>query len=147
MRRIYFAHPINTHDTDLEHEMIQAIYEHFSGHIVIVNPSDIIHQIMVMDIKAFHDDAKVSSKKVREYFLHLAVICQGGVVLPFHDGAIGANDYALLERIEQNHHTIWLITYRGDIEIISNLSAITPLSIKETRARTHNTDLSHRSYF
>jgi hypothetical protein len=147
MRRIYFAHPINTYNTDLEHELIQAIHGHFESDIIIVNPSDLVHQVMVMDIKAFHDNAEVASQKVMEYFLHLTATCQGGVGLPFHDGMFGAGVYTELKHIEQNHHTIWIITHRGDIEIISDLSTFTPLSVDDTRARIRNTDHSHRSYF
>lgn len=147
MRRIYFAHPINTHDTDLEHELIQAIYEHFESNIVIVNPSDLIHQVMVMDIKASHNNTRVASKKVREYFLHLAATCQGGIGLPFYDGAIDADVYAALQCIEKNHHTIWLITHQGNIAIACDLSTHNRLSIVKTRERLYNADRSHRSYF
>jgi hypothetical protein len=147
MRRLYFAHPINTYNTDLEHELIQKIHEHFDRDIIIVNPSDLVHQVMVMDIKSFYDDAELASKKVMQYFLCIVASCQGGIGLPFQDGVFGAGVYKELERIAQNHHTIWSITHRGDIEIISNLSALTPLSVDETRARIRNADLSQRSYF
>ena len=145
--RFYFAHPINTYDTDLELELINRIYLYFQGGIEVVNPSDLVHQKTVETIKAAHEGREDASKKIMDYFLELVSSCQGGIGLPFSDGRIGAGVYKELLGIAKGHHPIWLITPGGELKPHKRIGSRKPLSIEETRERVYNPDKTLRSYF
>jgi hypothetical protein len=73
-RLIYFAHPINTYNTDIENEAMAIIKS--SLNYVILNPN-----------KQEHQDAY--AKQGMQYFLDLVTTCVALIAMPFPDGKYG----------------------------------------------------------
>lgn len=147
MKKLYFAHPINTYGTPLERELLARIADRFPGY-EIVNPSDQIHKDEVARLKK--DDPKAN---VMPYFITLVGSCQVGVVLPFRDGMWGAGVWAEADQIYQNGGEVWVID-PGNYEVMnippeSQGASFVPrvrLTVEETRARIRNPDGTSKAY-
>ena len=139
MRKLYFAHPINTYGTPFERECLLLIAEKFpDGHFEVVNPSDQIHIDKVAELRK--DDPKVN---VMPYFIDLVNSCDDAVVLPFLDGMWGAGVWAEADKIHQKGGVVWVI--HPENYYISLVPRVR-LTVEETRARIRNPDGSPKPY-
>jgi hypothetical protein len=132
---IYFAHPINTYNTELEEQCMQLIEETFPDEFIF-NPSE------DRVVNRFNEFRKKYPDTYMDFFKQLVRRCDKIVALPFRDGMIGAGIW-----LEVTEHYLT----KGDVEIycinpfsgqIGTVSyeAINSrkLSIEETRARIKN---------
>lgn len=137
MKKLYFAHPINTYGTDLERDLLVAITFKFPDH-EIVNPSDQIHKDMVAKMRA--DDPRAN---VMPYFIELVESCNDAVVLPFGDGRWGAGVWAEADQIHWKGGSVWVINPTN--HFVTYVSKVR-LSVEETRARIRNPDGTTKPY-
>jgi hypothetical protein len=130
-KRLYFGHPINSYGTDIEKKLLRYISIMFRGW-EIENPNQELHQ------KKYEQWKKKTGNGMDDYFLKRVLPnCQGGVFLPFHDGAFGAEVYAEAKFLAKQNFRIWTISPEG-VTTRFDLSKHSPLSTEETFARTRN---------
>lgn len=131
MPRLYFGHPINTYQTPLEGELLQAIAAAFPAYD-IENPSDPHHQY---GARRQH----WLTGNVMDYFLPVAAGCRLGVFLPFRDGCWGAGVHA--EALVMTHHGrgIFSIDPSGLVRR-ADLATVIALTVDQTRQRIRAPD-------
>ena len=134
--RVYFGHPINVYNTELEGVLIEKILNFFNDSVsnsfdwwVLENPNQRHHQ----------SNCQIWSKEkgnVMDYF-YLCVLphCDAGIFMPFRDGNYGAGVYGEAKWMVENGRPIWEITHEGQIRKIENIQDIACLSVDETRKR------------
>lgn len=132
MRRLYYMHPINTYDTELERQQLELISRIFLDWEV-VNPNAPEHQ----------EGYKLNGIS---YFTDLAASCQGGVALPFRDGKIGSGIFKEAFSLTQNNCPVWKLTFTGRLSTLDVKDETLRLSIEETRARIRKEDGSRKDY-
>ena len=126
-KRLYFGHPVNTYNTDLEARLIQQISEAFPDW-EIENPNQKCHQ-------EGYNRWKESTGNGMKYFTEQVLpSCQGGIFLPFRDGAWGAGVFKEAKFYSDKGQPIWVIASDGNIMPLE-LSSVQSLSVEETRAR------------
>lgn len=126
-KRLYFGHPVNVYNTDLENQLLQKISEHFLDWD-IENPNQKCHQ-------EGYTHWKETTGNGMDYFTKQVLpSCQGGVFLPFRDGAWGAGVYKEAKFYADQGHPIYMIVLDGIITPL-DLSTIQSLTVEETRSR------------
>ncbi|OGZ04876.1 MAG: hypothetical protein A3C93_03450 [Candidatus Lloydbacteria bacterium RIFCSPHIGHO2_02_FULL_54_17] len=141
MKKVYFAHPINTYGTPLEVELLALVKEKWPHHEV-VNPSDQVHIDKVAELKK--DDPKAN---VMPYFEALTASCDELVALPFADNMWGAGVWAEAEKMLAKGGWVWVI--HPDSRKVTYVPKLLPelkLSVDETRARIRNPDGTSKPY-
>ena len=127
MKRLYFGHPVNTYNTDLESRLLHQIFNAFHGW-EIENPNQECHQLG-------YARWKETTGNGMDYFVHHVLpSCHGGIFLPFRDGAWSAGVFKEAHFYAKQGLPIWIITHDGNITLL-DLSSIEPLTIDETRSR------------
>lgn len=127
---IYFAHPINTYNTEYEEMAIESIKSRFPNSIIL-NPGEQQYQ------DGFKDYVNNSPKEYMGYFRDLVNTCSVVVFLPFRDKKIGAGVRYEIYHLHQRFDEI----YEIDPEDFSirkvNMEYVdeNTLSIDETRRR------------
>ena len=126
-KRLYFGHPINTYDTDLEFQLLQRISGSFPDW-EIENPNQKCHQ-------EGYARWKETTGNGMDYFTKQVLpSCQGGVFLPFRDGAWGAGVHKEAKFCVDQGHPVWIIAPDGAI-VSLDISTVQPLTVEETRSR------------
>lgn len=126
-KRLYFGHPVNSYNTELEGQLLRRIAD-FLHDWEIENPNQPHHQ-------EGYKHWKEKTGKGMDYFVkEVLPSCQGGIFLTFRDGAWGAGVYMEAEFYAKQGQPVWSITHNGCIVKV-DLSTIQPLTIEETRAR------------
>lgn len=127
---IYFAHPINFYNTDLEKKLVEKISKCFFQYN-LENPNQKHHQ----------DNYKFWKEKtgngMKYYFEVVLPKMKAGIGLLFEDGMCGAGVFGELEFIFNKVNPIWEINSEGEIKRITNLNNLKVLSIEETRKRVY----------
>jgi len=142
--RVYFAHPVNVYDTDLEKELLKLIQDFFGPGVEIENPNQPHHQVGYKTWKEKYKDHPTKSGMT--YFYEIVLPgCNMCVCQVFLDGKWGAgvaNEAAFYIKkgqpvwmIEPKTHKIRLLTVQERDLIVKN-DPILVLSIEETRCRT-----------
>lgn len=126
--KIYFGHPINTYDTELEGQLLQRISEVFPGWF-IENPNEEYHQEGYKLWKKLHGNGMLY------YYREVLPTCSAGVFLPFRDGKWGAGVFGEAEFLYNRGCDIFQIDSGGMVTKINFLDARKALSIEETRKR------------
>ncbi|MBI2632780.1 MAG: hypothetical protein HYW78_00095 [Parcubacteria group bacterium] len=135
---IYFAHPINTYNTELENKLLRAIAKKFPKW-QIENPNQWHHQESVRIYKQ-------EGKNPMEYFYkEVLPDCAIGIILPFRDGAYGAGVFGEAEFLVKQGCPLYQITHRGIIKKIS-IDNIVFLSVEETRHRVRTPEGQTKPY-
>lgn len=119
---VYFGHPINTYNTELESKLLKKIEEYFSPDWEIENPNQKHHQEGYKKHGMGYYLEKVLSK------------CKAGIFLPFRDGKWGAGVFKEAERLSELNCPIFMINPAGFIQKIDIKNAKV-LTIEETRVR------------
>ncbi|MFA5831742.1 MAG: hypothetical protein WC878_08015 [Candidatus Paceibacterota bacterium] len=133
MKRIlYFAHPINTYDTELEQTLIAKIIRMFPD-CVIENPNQKKHR------EGYRRWKKKTGNGMQYYFSEVLPFCDGGLYLPFRDGTWGAGVFGEAKFFVQRNGTSWVWTIdAGALIRLVHLESVRALSVSETRARVYD---------
>lgn len=126
-KRLYFGHPINVYSTDLEARLLARIAVAFPDWEV-ENPNQKKHD------EGYERYKRETGRPMDYYTVEVLPSCDGGVFLPFRDGAWGAGVYKEAEAIASRGHPVWTITADGEVAAL-DLAKARVLSIEETRAR------------
>ena len=126
--KIYFGHPINAYDTELENQLLQRISEVFPVWF-IENPNEEYHQ------EGYQFWKKFSGNGMDYYYKEVLPNCSAGIFLPFRDGKWGAGVLAEAEFLHNRGCPIFQIDTEGRVTKIDFLDPIQALSIEETRKR------------
>ena len=126
-KRLYFGHPINAYGTDLERRLLERIAQAFPDWEV-ENPNQKKHD------EGYERFKRETGSGMRYYTDEVLPSCQGGVFLPFRDGAWGAGVFKEAETIAAAGHPVWTITADGSV-VAADLARVRVLTVDETRAR------------
>lgn len=130
-RNLYFAHPINVYDTELEKQILATLGESFPSWNV-VNPNHPDHDA------GYQRYAAKEGGRGMDYFFEDVLPEQDGVIcMPFTDGMIGKGVFEETERILQRTQNAWLMSPDGIYQKIHELDSALCLSVDETRARVY----------
>jgi hypothetical protein len=138
--RIYFAHPINTYGTVLEHQCLMFLAEHFPG-IQIINPNSPEIQGRIAAIKNKYSEAEynaVGGKAVMTYFFNEVIpSCDACVGLQYPDGTFMAGTGNEMLKFLEADRPVWRLTHRLELSVITDSSMMNVLGVKETRERIY----------
>jgi hypothetical protein len=136
---IYFAHPLNTYDTDLEKRLLARIVEEFPGKWVL-NPNRPDFDAGVQRYIASHGNPMLF------YVIEVLPYCTGGTVgLPMRDGMWTTGAYLELFEAFKFEYPIYSINADGAIKQLERMPS-GALTIKESRERMRNPDKSFKPY-
>lgn len=126
-KKIYFGHPINTYNTELEKQLLKKIREIFSGW-KIENPNQKHHR------NGYKHWENTTGNGMNYFVKKILPNCHYGVFLAFRDGKLGAEVFKEAKHLSEKGCPIWQIFADGTI-IRLNLMATQSLTIEETRSR------------
>lgn len=126
---IYFAHPVNTYNTELEKKLIVKIGQVFPS-CFIENPNQGKHQ------KGYQKWKERTGNGMAYYFAEVLPFCDFGIYLPFRDGkwGTGVAGEAKFFVLRRNVPLVLTVNVHGDIRLIF-FKSIRILSVEETRER------------
>lgn len=127
MKKIYFGHPLNTYNTDLEKELLNKISEVFPDW-VIENPNTDFHDICYKMWDAQDGNGMIY------FYSQVLPKCNAGIFLPMRDGKFTSGVVGEIEWFLGKELPVWQIDLNGDITILE-LDDDKILSIEETRER------------
>lgn len=127
---IYFAHPINVYNTDLEKTLEEIIRINFPQYN-LENPNQKYHQ---ENYKFWKENF---GNGMKYYFEEILPKMEAGIGLPFDDGMYGAGIVGELEILLEKRKPIWEINSSGIIKKIDALDKSRILSIEETKKRVY----------
>lgn len=136
--KLYFGHPINTYNTDLEKKLIQIIYKNFSDYD-IENPNQERH------INGYQRYRKTTGRPMDYFTKEVIPKCSSGVFLTFRDGTWGAGVFKEAKTLVKLGCPVWEINADGIISL-PNLDKAQVLTIDQTRARIRNPNGTTKSY-
>lgn len=127
---IYFAHPINTYNTEYEIMSIKSIKDKFPNSIIL-NPGEQQYQ------DGFKDYISNDPKEYMGYFRDLVNTCSVIVYLPFRDMKIGAGVRYEIYHLHQRFNNIYEINPKNFSIRKVNMNHVNTntLTIDETRRR------------
>lgn len=134
--KLYFGHPVNTYGTELEERIIAEILRLFPESTV-ENPNQPKHQ------KGYDRYKRGYGNGMGYYFQEVLPECDGGIVLPFGDGALGAGVFGEARFLMDRGKPVWIIECEGmpDGPIVfvplRPGQEIIALTAPETRARVY----------
>lgn len=126
--RIYFGHPINTYDTELEGQLLQRIFEVFPRWF-IENPNEEYHQ------DGYQFWKKLYGNGMDYYYTEVLPACSTGIFLPFRDGTWSAEVFGEAQFLYNRGCDIFQIDSGGKVTKIDYIDTMRVLSIEETRNR------------
>lgn len=122
MKKLYFAHPVNTYNKPIEQKALELLAREFPDYAVL-NPNAPEHE-------------KAYRKEGMEYFARMVRSTQAMAVLPFDDGSIGAGiAKEALESLVQGSPVFYLSPPNLEIKKLEGLSGLVILTVEQTRAR------------
>jgi hypothetical protein len=129
MNKIYFAHPINTYNTELEKHCINLIEKKFPD-CIIINPNSEDRIKLFVEYKQNNPDTYM------DFFTTIVKECTHLVLLPFRDGMIGAGIWLEAHALQDINNIFEINPFKTNIRFIE-LAEIDfmKLSIEETRRR------------
>jgi len=125
--KIYFGHPINVYNTDLE-KMLLVIIAKLLSEYDIENPNQKKHT------DGYQRYKEQTGRGMNYYFEEVLPSCDAGIFLPFRDGAWGKGVFGEAKFLEKNKKLIWQIDHLGLISDV-RLADIWVLSVPETIKR------------
>lgn len=129
-KRLYFGHPVNTYNTEIEKMLLHVIALHFPGHD-IENPNKKHHQ-------EGYKYYKETTGSGMNYFYELVLpFCDSGIFLPFRDGKWGAGVFGEALFFTERGQRIYEIDCRANIKM-ADIKSVKSLSIPETRQRVYD---------
>lgn len=128
--KIYFGHPVNFYNTEIETQLIHIIENNLKKYQV-ENPNQPHHQ------EGYKKWKKEHGRGMDYYFKEVLPEMDAGIFLPFEDGMFGAGVYGEAEFLKNQAKPIYQITLEGIISDL-NLNKEKALSIDDTRKRVYN---------
>ena len=128
--KIYFGHPVNVYDTELEQVLIRLISQRFPQ-FDIENPNQKHHS------DGYAEWKRTTGNGMDYYFQAVLPECHAGIFLPFRDGMWGAGVYQEARFLAEQGRSIHQITFDGFISPVCNINILT---VDETRARIRTPD-------
>ena len=138
-KKLYFVHPVNVYNTRLEVNLIEKIKIAFPDW-EIENPAETKHN------EGYKEWQEKTGRGMNYFFNIVLPECQGGVFLPFRDGAWGIGVFGEAEFLSKKDLPIWQISSDGEISEI-NLKNTNVLSIEKTRLRIRFASGETKPYF
>ena len=130
--RIYFGHPINTYNSELEQSLIIAIERYFSAQEhQIENPNQACHQ------EGYQRYREQQGNGMQYFTCEVLPQMNVGVFLAFEDGALGSGVWKEAIFLQQQGSTIYEIDREGNIAEL-DLDESRKLSVEETRLQVRN---------
>lgn len=129
--KLYFGHPINTYNTELEKQLLIKIQDVFPD-LPIENPNQLHHQ------EGYQLWKKLYGNGMRYYFEVVLPHCTGGIFLPFRDGKWGAGVFGEAEFLFKQGCVIFEITHTFELKKIEDIKNVPLLSVEETRLRVYS---------
>lgn len=122
MKKLYFAHPVNTYNKPIEQKALEILASEFPD-CEVVNPNAPEHE-------------ESYKKEGMEYFARMVRSTQAMAILPFDDGSIGAGiAKEALESLVQGSPVFYLSPPNLEVRKLEGLSGLVVLTIEQTRAR------------
>ena len=132
-RKIYFGHPVNSYNTELEKILLSRIGLIFPG-CDIVNPNSPEHE-------RGYQERKASTGNGMDYFLkEVLPSCHCGVFLPFRDGKLGQGVYKEALQLSESGKSVFEISVKEEFFTLDLTETSRVLSVEETRARIRDVD-------
>jgi hypothetical protein len=133
---LYFGHPVNTYNTDLELRLLELIRQYFEYNLklddfVIENPNQKVHADGYLKWK------QEKGNGMLYYFEEVLPKQDGGIFLPFRDGMWGKGVFGEAEFLMKTGRIVWQIDHEGSIQIVKHLPQNLCLSVEETKARIY----------
>lgn len=126
---IYFAHPINTYNTELEKKLIVKIEQMFPS-CFIENPNQEKHR------KGYQKWKERTGNGMAYYFAEVLPFCNFGIYLPFRDGEWGAGVAGEAKFFVSRRGIPLVLTANANANIqLVFFKNIRILSVEETRER------------
>lgn len=129
-KKIYFGHPINTYDTELERQLLRIISLHFPD-FSIENPNQKHHQ------EGYRHYKETMGSGMRYFYELILPSCSAGIFLPFRDGKWGAGVFGEARALETEKCRVYEINFLGNIKS-PDLKTVIALNIPETQKRIRN---------
>lgn len=136
--KMYFGHPINVYDTELETVLLNLISETFPAW-QIENPNQKKHS------EGYKRYVETTGKGMDYYFCEVLPICHAGIFLPFRDGKYGKGVFGEAKMISDMGCPVWQIDAEGHLSKL-DLNAAQVLSVEETRQRIRFPDGKSKPY-
>ena len=134
--KIYFGHPINTYNKEIETTIEEVIKKEFEW-LDILNPNQQIHQ------EGYQRYKKTRGNGMEYFYQEVLPLCSSGIFLSFPEGTFGAGVAGEYQWLKEQGRPIYTINNKGLITsegIDTNLI----LSIEETRDRVYKHDYRGR---
>ena len=126
-KHLYFGHPINTYNSTLEERLLRQISLSFRGW-GIENPNQKHHQ------EKYEQWKKKTGNGMSYFIKRVLPNCNGGIFLPFRDGAWPSGVFMEAKFFADRNFNIWTISPDGAITNL-DLSNYSSLSREETISR------------
>ncbi len=139
LSRIYFGHPVNTYNTDLEQFLLKKITESFLGSI-IENPNQEDHAGGYARYK------KEYGNGMQYFYEKVLPYCNGGIFLPFRSGSWGAGTFQEARKLAERNAPIWQISPEGLIAPVYNFTWWNILNVAETTDMIRDADGNPKPY-
>jgi hypothetical protein len=120
---MYFGHPTNTYNTEMERMLIAKITRTFPE-CTVENPNQEHHLVLV-------------KRNGAEYYLSEVILnCDIGIFLLFRDGTLDNDLFAQAKLFasRNNDPWVWTIDHQGETRLV-HTNSVRVLSEKETRRR------------
>ncbi len=125
---IYFGHPVNTYNTELESDLINKIEEAMPLRKVY-NPN------MPYNQENYPFWKKNTGNGMRYFFDVILPNMESGIFLPFEDGFWGKGVAGEMEYLKNHGKPIYSITSQGLIHQIEEIDYSKVLTVPQTRER------------
>lgn len=131
--KVYFAHPVNVYDTELERGLLQEIAAAFPQY-EILNPNAPEHR------DGYQTYKEATGRGMDYFFQNVLPRAQACVVLAFRDCMFGTGTAAEALWFLRQGFPVWEIGPMGSIVERENIPDDQILSVEETRARIRDAD-------
>jgi len=125
---LYFAHPVNTFNTQEERDLVKTL-ENIFPDFEIYNPNKKYNK---ENYRLWKEE---TGRGMNYYYEAILPQMDAGAYLAFKDGMIGAGVFNEAEFLLSNNKIVWEIGWNHDLEKINSLDYSRRLSIEETRAK------------
>lgn len=132
-RQLFFSHPLNTYNTELERSLLRKIAQAFPMW-KIVNPNEPAHQ------EGYERYERASGNGMNYFLEKILPGCHADIALIFRDGKWPAGVYKEARYFTDHILPCYVISPEGFVRFGPILEVVTPLTVEETLARIMTSD-------
>lgn len=141
--KVYYAHPVNVYDTELEKQTVKLIEE--TLRVVVENPNQPHHQVGYKVWKDKYDNDPAKSGGMSYFYEEVLPKCQGCVCQIFMDGKWGLGVAGEAGFFIEKGQPVWVLEPEDNIirpitaeeeSLVATCDPRLVLSREETRRRT-----------